>query len=131
VLLILGTVLPERESTVFSGVADNTSSIFYVITGLVVAWRRYRTWTDRDRAGWVLFGGPWAAGWLIFDWMNGAKLYPIIDGRPDTSVAPEIAGAGIGMYTIALAPSSWPTPLVKNTAHTPARALRNDPAPTE
>ena len=106
-LLIVGTLLPARESTVFSGVADNTliqsgRGIFYIAAGLAVAWRVYRTFTNRDKAGWVIFAGVWAAAWLAYDWTHGAEIYPVIGGQLDTTVAPEIAAAGIGLYVIAL-----------------------------
>jgi hypothetical protein len=106
-LILLGTILPERESSVFSGVQSNTliqsgDGIFYAVVALVIAWRVYRTWTNRDKAAWVLFGGVWTGGWLVFDWINGAKIYPVIDGQVDTSAAPEIAAAGIGLYVVAL-----------------------------
>jgi hypothetical protein len=106
-LILLGTILPEHESSIFSGVQSNTliqtgDGIFFVVVALVIAWRVYRTWTNRDKAAWVIVGGVWTGGWLVFEWINGAKIYPVIDGQVDTSVAPEIAAAGIGLYVAAL-----------------------------
>lgn len=110
VLVLLSQVLPVSEDTgTFGGATENTivesdptSAAIMTALALVVAWRVYRTYTEREKPIWILVPAVFIAINLAVVWNSALTLYPLLpDGSLDTS-APTSASAGIALYIAAL-----------------------------
>ena len=126
---IIGTLLPSVSVGVFSGPAliHSADGVVIAVLALVVAWRVYRTFTDRAHPAWIIAPALGASVLLAYDWNDALQSV-----RVDALDLTVTRSAGTGLYVIALGlaltwgAAAWLWSIRRDTASRPDAPVLSD-----
>lgn len=95
VTIIIGSLLPAFNPHGFGALQENTliqsSYGIYPLFGLLIAWRVYRTYTDRQHPFWIMLAALWTGAWVVID---------AVTTEYGTGAQAWIPGPGIGCFVV-------------------------------